>query len=280
MPSPFPGMDPYLERRNVWPDVHSALIVATRDALAPQVAPAYYVAIEERTYIMALDGAEFIGRPDVAIVTAPTEARPVGEAGTATAVTSMAQTVVLPLYEEVRERYLEIRAAQTHAVVTVIEVLSPSHKASGEGREAYEEKRRQVLSTLTNLVEIDLLRGDGGDERQENQKAQIPMPDGPLARPWKHAQHHVGMDPCDRINRRQPGVHQKRGCNQEEEESSNRSPAHFKEPCLHDGDLIFFRQDPLREQHRIGQQACHHGCGEVPHHPDGAVKHHEAAPGA
>jgi hypothetical protein len=37
-------MDPYLERRNVWPDVHSALIVATRDTLAPQVAPVYYVA--------------------------------------------------------------------------------------------------------------------------------------------------------------------------------------------------------------------------------------------
>src|SRR5262245_6550156 len=33
MPGPFPGMDPYLERRNVWPDVHSSLIVATRDAL-------------------------------------------------------------------------------------------------------------------------------------------------------------------------------------------------------------------------------------------------------
>lgn len=166
MPSPFPGMDPYLERRNVWPDVHSALIVATRDALAPQVATAYYVAIEERTYIVALDGAEFIGRPDVAIVTAPAEAQPVGEAGTATAVTSMAQTVVLPLFEEVRERYLEIRAAQTHAVVTVIEVLSPSNKASGEGREAYEEKRRQVLSTLTNLVEIDLLRGGQPMEMQ------------------------------------------------------------------------------------------------------------------
>ena len=93
MPSPFPGMDPYLERRNVWPDVHSALIVATRDALAPQVAPAYYVAIEERTYIVALDSAEFIGRPDVAIITAPTGARPASEAETATAVASVAQTV-------------------------------------------------------------------------------------------------------------------------------------------------------------------------------------------
>ena len=166
MPSPFPGMDPYLERRNVWPDVHSALIVATRDALAPQVAPAYYVAIEARTYIVALDSAEFIGRPDVAIITAPMAAQPAGEAGTATAVASGAQAVVLPQFEEVHERYLEIRAVQTHAVVTALEILSPSNKAPGEGRTAYEEKRRQVLATLTNLVEIDLLRGGKPMEMQ------------------------------------------------------------------------------------------------------------------
>jgi hypothetical protein len=159
-------MDPYLERRNVWPDVHSALIVATRDALAPQVAPAYYVAIEERTYIVALDSAEFLGRPDVAIITASTEARSVSEAETATAVASVAQTVVLPRFEAVRERYLEIRDAQTQAVVTAIEILSPSNKAPGEGRDAYEEKRRQVLSTLTNLVEIDLLQGGKPMEMQ------------------------------------------------------------------------------------------------------------------
>ena len=159
MPSPFPGMDPYLERHNVWPDVHSALIVATRDALAPQVAPAYYVAIEERMYIVALDSAEFVGRPDVAIITAPIEARPARQTETITAVANVAQTVVLPQFEEVHERYLEIRDAQTHAVVTAIEILSPSNKAPGEGREAYEEKRRQVLSTRTNLVEVDLLRG-------------------------------------------------------------------------------------------------------------------------
>ena len=90
MPSPFPGMDPYLERRNVWPDVHSALIVATRDTLAPQVAPAYYVAIEERMYIVVLDSAECIGRPDVAISTAPREARPASQAETTTAIAGVA----------------------------------------------------------------------------------------------------------------------------------------------------------------------------------------------
>jgi Protein of unknown function (DUF4058) len=117
-------------------------------------------------YIVALDSAEFIGRPDVASITAPTEARPPSAAETATAVASVAQTVVLPQFEAVRERYLEIRDAQTHAVVTALEMLSPSNKAPGEGREAYEEKRRQVLSTHTNPVEIDLLRGGKPVEMQ------------------------------------------------------------------------------------------------------------------
>jgi len=159
-------MDPYLERRNVWLYAHNAIIMERRDALARQVATAYYVAIEERTYIVALDSAECIGRPDVAIITAPREAQPGSEVETATAVASVAQTVVLPQFEEVHERYLEIREVQTHAVVTAIEILSPSNNAPGEGREAYEEKRRQVLSTRTNLVEIDLLRAGKPMEMQ------------------------------------------------------------------------------------------------------------------
>jgi hypothetical protein len=159
-------MDPYLERRSVWPDVHNAFIVAMRDALAPQVAPTYYVAIEERTYIVALDSAELVGRPDVAIISPLMEQQPAGAADAATTVASMPQTVVLPQFEEVHEWYLEIHDVQTHAVVTAIEMLSPSNKTPGAGREAYEEKRRQVLSTLTNLVEIDLLRAGKPMEMQ------------------------------------------------------------------------------------------------------------------
>jgi hypothetical protein len=150
-------MDPYLEERNIWPDVHNALIVAIRDALVPTVAPAYYVAIEERTYIVEEEGEKFVGRPDVAIITAPAAAEQKGESGVATG-SSTAETVNLPLFEKVREGYLEVRDTQTHEVITVIEVLSPTNKVVGEGRREYEAKRRDVLYTLTNLIEIDLLR--------------------------------------------------------------------------------------------------------------------------
>lgn len=54
--------------------------------------------------------------------------------------------------------YLEIREVKTGAVIPTLEVLSPKNKRTGEGRDAYLRKRQQVLTSLTHLVEIDLLR--------------------------------------------------------------------------------------------------------------------------
>ena len=65
MPTPFPGMDPYLEQAALWPDVHNGLIAEFRNALAPQLRARYYVALEERTYLTEPDGLTFFGRPDV-----------------------------------------------------------------------------------------------------------------------------------------------------------------------------------------------------------------------
>lgn len=59
----------------------------------------------------------------------------------------------------VNERYLEVREIVTDEVITVIELLSPKNKRSGDGRTAYEKKRRAILGSATHLVELDLLRG-------------------------------------------------------------------------------------------------------------------------
>jgi hypothetical protein len=62
--------------------------------------------------------------------------------------------------DEVRQRYLEIRDRQSKRVVTVVELLSPSNKDPGDGRDQYWNKTRLLLNTTyTGLVEIDLLRG-------------------------------------------------------------------------------------------------------------------------
>ena len=160
MPTPFPGMDPYLEKPSLWPGVHSRLIVAIADELTPLLEPKYYVAIEERTYNVVPEQLTFVSRPDVAVVQ---PAKPANGQGRVLAMPSGVPTtepviVELPLLEEVTERYLEIRDNQDE-VVTALEILSPANKRSGDGRQQYERKRLQVLDTLTHLIEIDLLRG-------------------------------------------------------------------------------------------------------------------------
>jgi len=158
MAGPFPGMDPYLEGRLIWPDVHLGLIAAIRDVLVPQVAPAYSVRIEQRTYIAQVTPPRLVGRPDLGLIRAVPDAAPAGGTAVATLVAVAPQVVALPEYEEIREGYLELRDSGTQEVVTVIEILSPTNKQPGEGRREYEAKRQQVLRSQTSLVEIDLLR--------------------------------------------------------------------------------------------------------------------------
>ena len=67
MPTPFPGIDPYLEQRSLWPDVHNRLITALRDDLAPRLRPRYFVAVEERTYRDNSGALTFSGRPAPAV---------------------------------------------------------------------------------------------------------------------------------------------------------------------------------------------------------------------
>jgi hypothetical protein len=152
-------MDPYLERRGLWEEVHTNLIVGIQQFLAPLLRPRYRIAIERRSYLALLPPAEqMIGMPDLLVVSASRDALKV----TAAAATSVAAGPVigeLPMPEEVLERYLEIRDAVTQEVITVIEILSPTNKTTAEGREQYQRKRLKILGSLTNLVEIDLLRG-------------------------------------------------------------------------------------------------------------------------
>ena len=158
MPSPFPGMDPYLERPSLWPDVHASLIIALRDALSPVVGPKHYVAVEERVYLVETEERRLVGQPDVVIVG---EREPAGSAGataTATMPTARIVEVPMPKPEPARLTYLEVREPPGDEVVTTIEILSHVNKRPGSGRRPYEEKRLEVLSSFTNLVEIDLLR--------------------------------------------------------------------------------------------------------------------------
>jgi Protein of unknown function (DUF4058) len=153
MPCPFPGMDPFIERPDIWADFHDAMITAIRGQLQPKLRPRYVAVMQSRLYIIDDDQ---VRKPDVTIVHSPDRPARSGAA----AVLDVDTPAVFEVYrEEVREPFVEI--IEPHAgerVVTAIEVLSPFNKRPGAGRAAYLAKRQQYEVTGVNVVEVDLLR--------------------------------------------------------------------------------------------------------------------------
>ena len=159
MPSPFPGMDPYLEHPSLWPDVHNSLIMAIRELLAPVLRPAYFCQIEERVYITdEFEASSDLIIPDNAISSSPLDH---GNKTQSSSVMVLDEPipVINVIDAEIHEPYLQIIDAASQQIVTVIEVLSPSNKIAGSaGLASYREKRRQILHSDANWIEIDFLR--------------------------------------------------------------------------------------------------------------------------
>jgi hypothetical protein len=55
MPSPFPGMDPYLENPALWKGVHDSLVYRMLEDLQPQLQPNYLAVYEGRLSLLPLD---------------------------------------------------------------------------------------------------------------------------------------------------------------------------------------------------------------------------------
>ncbi len=134
MPSPFPGMDPYLESPALWPDVHHGLISGIQEALNPHLRPRYVARVELRIYISDDD-----------------------DPGRQALVPEHSASTLMD--EEIEEAFLKIIHVESQELVTLIEVLSSANKIRGSrGRKSFMEKRRDILETDVNWVEIDLLR--------------------------------------------------------------------------------------------------------------------------
>jgi len=116
MPSPFPGMDPYLEQSAFWSSFHSRFMVALADAIEANLAPEYYIEVEARTYLDEPAAGVLIGIPD-AVMAAKSKAdpEPFRPEDRPVAVQVKPQQVEVPVPEEVTERYLEIRELETGA---------------------------------------------------------------------------------------------------------------------------------------------------------------------
>lgn len=153
MPSPFPGMDPYLENTSTWRDLHHSLITYIRDALQPNLRPNYNARIEERVYMVTPPQRFY---PDVTLLKMPRALKESRTLSTASPANLREPIELILPKEEQREPFLEIRQ-RSGEVVAVIEVLSPSNKAHGEGYQQYLRKQNDVLNSQAHLVEIDLL---------------------------------------------------------------------------------------------------------------------------
>ena len=121
MPSPFPGMDPYLEDESVWTVFHHQLVMCLYQTLLPGLVDRYRARVAQRHYVT--EQALF---------------------------TSIVR-------DEHHEDYVEIRQRSDNRLVTLIDLVSPSNKTTPQGRNAYLEKRREGRGASANLVEIDLV---------------------------------------------------------------------------------------------------------------------------
>lgn len=158
MPSPFAGMDPYLEGAE-WTSVHVELTSAIARQLAPLLAPRYIVRPVRRFITTAPNDLAIVARdiyPDVGVYdpVAPTtpSSTTVGVVAPSTPLLLM---TVIP--EQEPQYTIEIRDQNQRMLVTAIEVLSPTNKRA-PGYYAYLDKRTRLLHSPVHLLEIDLLR--------------------------------------------------------------------------------------------------------------------------
>lgn len=162
MPSPFPGMNPWLEAVDLWPGVHARCIaeIGNRiNGIAPQ---GYFADIEERVYLLDADELhKQLIVPDVSVREVfPTLHEELESGGTAVLVAPVRAMISMPDKGiEIKERRVVIRTLDDQRVVTVIELLSPANKTGGsKGHETYLAKRQEVLESSAHFVELDLLR--------------------------------------------------------------------------------------------------------------------------
>ncbi|MFI5454222.1 MAG: DUF4058 family protein [Isosphaerales bacterium] len=156
MQSPFPGMDPYLEQ--FWGDVHHTMINRSRAAIQKQLPGDLVARVDERVFVEPSEGLPRNIIPDVRVVERGRREEPVLRASNGVAV---AEPLVVHIErdEPVRQGFIEIIDLKSgRRVVTVIEIISPSNKVPGPGRDLYLKKQEELRQGGVSLVEINLNR--------------------------------------------------------------------------------------------------------------------------
>src|SRR5262249_19305735 len=126
MPSPFPGMDPYLESPDWFPNLHSDLIFCVKQAMKKRLPPPYYVQSDQRVW---LEYSQRYTEPDVEVVRSRRKPRRKSRGGTAVAEPRPAEPLVVSVetveHGPFKESFVEIRRRTGKEVrlVTALEIL-------------------------------------------------------------------------------------------------------------------------------------------------------------
>ncbi len=165
MPSPFPGMDPYVESPDWFPCLHDCLIFGILESLQLRLPESYYAQSTQRVWLEVTHRSV-----EPAIDVIHSGRRPsrwqVDEGGVAVAEeVDLAEPVLVSVeaveHDPFEEPFIEIRRRQSNGVrlVASIEVVSPANKTPGNpGREKCLAKQAEILTGQAHLIEIDLLR--------------------------------------------------------------------------------------------------------------------------
>jgi Protein of unknown function (DUF4058) len=159
MPSPFPGMDPYIESPELWSDFHNNLASEIQAQLNRHIQPHYFARLTPYvTYEVVEIGQAYGIRPDVGVW--HLEPAPTASASSTATFSAPPVESLVALEIPLRLHRVEVRATDQQQLVTVIESLSPVNKRPGhQAHLAYHRKRRNLLHSEVHLLEIDLLRG-------------------------------------------------------------------------------------------------------------------------
>lgn len=157
MPSPFPGMDPYLEHPAFWTEFHHRFLDAWSESLAASLPDEFEAGLGERVYLTDYDPeTRKLIYPDVAV----SEESPRDVSGSRSAAVATLEPITVPLafLGGPREAYIEILHRPDRRLVAVLELLSPGNKVE-PGRTEYLSKREALLHQDVHLIELDLLKG-------------------------------------------------------------------------------------------------------------------------
>jgi hypothetical protein len=181
MPSPFPGMDPFLEVNPRWPIFHGWFVrELARQSLPKAQQMDCWIDVERSVYQQEPSGAlVLVGEPDVLtgldVSALGTQDRIAPPSGVALADPQAVHEVVLDpdTMQRYKQEYLVVRElGQFQRVLAVVELLSFANK-EGTYMPKYREKRARFLSSMVHFMEIDLLRA--GDNISRDLFPELPQ---------------------------------------------------------------------------------------------------------